>query len=195
MKLLTYLTLCLVIKVRVVLLTPIPDSTVADTARLEAVVAPSAQIVDVKAMADPYPQLNRLAYQVDRLQNLSEWARKKRLNRGVDHVHFIVSPMKEGGVTYIGGLARRVCTLGSHVAFSMSNYSAYNSQGLPRQRYSAISAAHEIGHALGAEHRDYTPNIMHSNALFYLSNTSLGWLPETRTDIDRCIIKYGKTRS
>ena len=181
------LLLLAIVNIRVVILTDVPTSFVPEVARLESQVTTDARIVDVRIMRDPYPTLNKLAYQIDRLQNLSNWAKKKRLNRGVDQVHFIVSPMIENGALYVGGIARRVCSARSSAAYSMSNYSTLNAFGASRAPHSIIAAAHELGHALGATHQDLAPNIMHSNALSFVTAFQLSWFPISKQQVRSCI--------
>lgn len=179
------------VSVRVIVLTSAPASLVQNTAIITQLLNPSIRITDVRYYKDPYPQLNKISYQIDRLQNLSEWARRKRLNKNVDAVHFVVSPMNDGGYLFVGGLARGYCKVASRLSFSMSNYSPYNVFGAPRYAHSVFSAAHEVAHIMGANHNNEYPNIMHAAALQFVDRYALGWTQQSKNEVATCLRSKG----
>jgi hypothetical protein len=79
-----------------------------------------------------------------------QWAMEKGyLNDS--YVHFVITPWRDGGKLWVGGMSKYVCSKGLG-RVSLSNATARNSQGKPRYNFSLIAHTHELAHQFGARH-------------------------------------------
>lgn len=150
----------------------------------------------VSVIGDRWTKLNGYNSQTARLYRLSTYAerRKRRFRAGFNAVHFLVSPMALTGQGWlIGGLAWG-CGRDSSRAYSMSNATLENARGQYSIAFSAMALAHEVGHTLGATHRDYTPNLMHSEALHFIPEGiyPLEILEESRQEMAACALRRNR---
>lgn len=93
----------------------------------------------------------------------------------------------------IGGIAEKLCgkiAMGNATPNQLKD----GIEGESRIDHSATILAHEVGHMLCAEHLDYTPNLMHSNANAYTSEYRgrLPVLSATKRQVKRNYAKWRK---
>lgn len=93
------------------------------------------------------------------------WAKKlpPRLNI-IRHV--LTPPFYDEERYWMAGVSIGICLVHYRYAITTSNAQLTNIDGLDRFYHSAISIAHELGHAFGAKHT-LTPSIMSSDALYF----------------------------
>ena len=65
------------------------------------------------------------------------------------------------------------------------------SNGLDAIYPSTVVAMHELAHAVGAEHIDSEPNIMHSSAISYAVQGKLGLLEKSKAQMKACLKRNG----
>lgn len=166
-------------------------------ANLQAV-AP-IRVVKITRTKDPFPKLTDVTQQSSRFYKLMEWAQKPPRNylnrRKYDNVHFIVSPMYKKGLLgrTLGGLGW-VCGVGTRRAFSISNASTQTVFGADRVPHAIASITHEVGHVIGGEHINDSPNAMNTAILFLLAqypDIAKTFLDESKTQISNCLTARG----
>lgn len=124
----------------------------------------------VKVIEDPCPQYSSLDTQTSKLYCLGIVGRKLGLIKNRQITHFTLPLAFDGsGNRYIAGLARKTCGLkygrfAYLYSYSMANAGDVSQSGQARYNHSLTAMIHENAHALGAEHDDSNPNLMHSAA-------------------------------
>lgn len=142
---------------------------------------------------DPCPQHSGYDRQSEKLHCLGAFGKKSGLikNRQITHFTLPLMPYRYG--EFLGGLARKTCGLkygrfGYLFSYSIANAANYNRNGESRFLYSLVAFAHENGHVLGAEHDNYSPNLMHYAAnIFTNTNWPLGWNRPAIQQISDCL--------
>lgn len=127
----------------------------------------------------------------DKFENVAEYNcyriyAAKRRYRGL--VHFLLPPfIDESGASWQAGLSY-VCQLGAKQSVSISNGTNYRlPTGEPRLGVAKIHVAHELGHAVGANH---SVGLMDPNAGAYgVQNNEADppWSPQAIKEIRGCI--------
>lgn len=146
------------------------------------------------SVSDPFPGFRVTNYLEVIYDEFSSWYFRATdkgyiANRTITHI--LAPPFIVNGRRFIGGVAlQNSCRTGG---FSYSNATPVNSSGVNRIPHSINAAMHEILHALGAEHNQSKPNVMHENASAELDKLiesgearQLPILPETLKQLKRC---------
>lgn len=149
-------------------------------------------IVEHRRIKDLFPYYNCLSGNC-RIMRLHRWEdyfrkRKKRLDTlGLA----ILPPIQSGGKLWLAGYASSVCDPTNPVAYA--NAEMFNQDGAPRFISSLTTAAHEVGHLLGAYHQPGFLNIMFiqvqafgTNLFSILKKIGVNFLPISVAEMRAC---------
>lgn len=114
-------------------------------------------------VSDSAPGLSTLAQTRARFDYWKNEAIKRRWFRGSDIVHVALPPIIDPLGIFVGELA---LTCGR---FSVSFLTNNNHKGESRYEHSLCGISHGLSHNLGAAHDDSNGNLMHSDALRFVS--------------------------
>lgn len=114
-------------------------------------------------VSDSAPGLSTLAQTRARFDYWRDEAIKRHWFRGVDIVHVALPPIIDPLGIFVGELA---LTCGR---FSVSFLTNSNHKGETRYEHSICALAHGVGHNLGAMHNSDSANLMHPDALRFVS--------------------------
>lgn len=122
---------------------------------------------------------------IQRLRDYERFARQNHLSSGRKKVIFVTPPVEYASRRWIMGISR-ICTPGKPVSFVAAQEK--NTDNVNRFFHYPLSIEHELAHTLGAYHYDaLPPTIMHSDALFYLSDaTELPWAEKSIKQMAKC---------
>lgn len=142
------------------------------------------EVTEIHTEADICPELNTLALQRDRFHKLKAWAYAKAFTGPKRVCHVLGPGLKEDGLHYVAGHSI-VGAFGSH---SIAYSSAMRDIGEEKQWMPSIAAAvHEIGHYLGAGHRNGYLNVMHEDVLRYSTQTLQPWDGTSKKQIHKTL--------
>lgn len=126
-----------------------------------------------------------------RLKRLHKWQAffKKRVPRNDVVKLVLLPPIYESGKFWLAGYASGTCTYKRLTTVAYSHGELFNQDGLDRWMHSINAMLHELLHILGAYHHDEELNVMHSNALYYVTPAGgvLPILQSTVQEVAACL--------
>lgn len=141
-------------------------------------------------LEDKCEALNRLSTKSNYFSCQRKGLQKYKFSKNKGYLHFIVPPMIEGNLGYLGGISESRCVAKTSRSYSISNAIAIRKpSGLPGLPLSGLVMTHEIGHSTGAGHDAAgSLTVMDPNAgAWFNVFGDLPWSQSTKNQIRKCL--------